>query len=92
MFEMLRSKTGKLAVSGHRGASGYAPENTMPAFEKALAVEIIARRLRDPVAEAEVARELRTTEVEVTVGEAQIFVADLGVEGKGKRFGAIQDR
>lgn len=38
MFEMLRSKTGKLAVSGHRGASGYAPENTMPAFEKALAV------------------------------------------------------
>lgn len=38
MFEMLRSKTGKLAVSGHRGASGYAPENTMSAFEKALAV------------------------------------------------------
>lgn len=38
MFEMLRSKTGRLAVSGHRGASGYAPENTMPAFEKALAV------------------------------------------------------
>jgi glycerophosphoryl diester phosphodiesterase len=38
LFEMLRSKTGRLAVSGHRGASGYAPENTMPAFEKALAV------------------------------------------------------
>jgi glycerophosphoryl diester phosphodiesterase len=38
MFEMLRSKTGKLAVTGHRGAAGYAPENTMPAFEKALAV------------------------------------------------------
>lgn len=38
MFEMLRSKTGRLAVAGHRGASGYAPENTMPAFERALAV------------------------------------------------------
>ncbi len=38
MFEMLRSRTGRLAVSGHRGASGYAPENTMPAFEKALAI------------------------------------------------------
>lgn len=38
MYEMLRSKTGKLAVSGHRGASGYAPENTMAAFERALAV------------------------------------------------------
>lgn len=38
MYEMLRSRTGKLAVSGHRGASGYAPENTMPAFEKALAI------------------------------------------------------
>src|ERR687886_149382 len=34
---MLRSKTGRLAVTGHRGAAGYAPENTMPAFEKALA-------------------------------------------------------
>ena len=36
MLELLRSKTGRLAISGHRGASGYAPENTMPAFEKAL--------------------------------------------------------
>lgn len=35
MFEMLRSKSGRLAVSAHRGASSYAPENTMPAFEKA---------------------------------------------------------
>ncbi len=35
---MLRSKRGSLAVSAHRGAAGYAPENTMPAFEKALAV------------------------------------------------------
>ncbi|HEX2914948.1 MAG TPA: glycerophosphodiester phosphodiesterase family protein [Chloroflexia bacterium] len=32
---MLRSKTGRLAITGHRGAAGYAPENTMPAFLKA---------------------------------------------------------
>ncbi len=35
MLELLRSKTGRLMISGHRGASGYAPENTMAAFEKA---------------------------------------------------------
>ena len=38
MLEMLRSKVGKLIISGHRGASGYAPENTLAAFQKALAV------------------------------------------------------
>ena len=35
MLEMLRSKRGKLLISGHRGAQGYAPENTMASFKKA---------------------------------------------------------
>lgn len=33
---MLRAKRGKLMISGHRGAQGYAPENTMASFRKAL--------------------------------------------------------
>jgi glycerophosphoryl diester phosphodiesterase len=33
--ELLRSKTGRIAISAHRGASGYAPENTMAAFRLA---------------------------------------------------------
>ncbi len=36
LFEMLKSRTGRLTVTAHKGASGYAPENTMPAFIKAL--------------------------------------------------------
>lgn len=35
MLEMLRAKRGQLMVSGHRGADGYAPENTMASFKKA---------------------------------------------------------
>jgi glycerophosphoryl diester phosphodiesterase len=34
-MEMLRSVTGRVAVVAHRGASAYAPENTMAAFERA---------------------------------------------------------
>ena len=36
---MLRSRTGKLLVSGHRGARNYAPENTLASFQKALETE-----------------------------------------------------
>lgn len=35
MFEMRRAVTGRVLISGHRGAKGYAPENTMASFEKA---------------------------------------------------------
>src|ERR1700704_3987340 len=34
-MEMLRSSTGRVSVVAHRGASAYAPENTMAAFERA---------------------------------------------------------
>src|ERR1700694_4714944 len=32
---LLRSETGRVTVSAHRGASGYAPENTLAAFSLA---------------------------------------------------------
>lgn len=36
MLEFDAMKKGKTLVVGHRGAYGYAPENTMPSFEKGL--------------------------------------------------------
>ena len=34
-MQLLRSETGRVTVSAHRGASGYAPENTLAAFRLA---------------------------------------------------------
>src|SRR5712692_7313142 len=34
-MQVLRSETGRVTVSAHRGASGYAPENTLAAFRLA---------------------------------------------------------
>lgn len=34
-MQLLRSQTGRVTVSAHRGASGYAPENTLAAFRLA---------------------------------------------------------
>jgi glycerophosphoryl diester phosphodiesterase len=34
-MQLLRSETGRVIVSAHRGASGYAPENTLAAFRLA---------------------------------------------------------
>jgi len=39
LVDLLRSRTGKLLVSGHRGARNYAPENTLASFQKALETE-----------------------------------------------------
>ena len=61
-------------------------------FDKALVIEIIARRLGDAVADAQVARQLRAAQVEVAIGQAQIFVAHLRLEREGKTFGMVQDR
>jgi glycerophosphoryl diester phosphodiesterase len=36
MLELEASGSGKVLVIGHRGALGYAPENTMASFEKGL--------------------------------------------------------
>lgn len=37
MLELIAARTGKVLVIGHRGALGYAPENTLPSFERGLA-------------------------------------------------------
>src|SRR5260370_12880151 len=34
-MQLLRAETGRVTVSAHRGASGYAPENTLAAFRLA---------------------------------------------------------
>ncbi len=34
-MQLLRSESGRIIVSAHRGASGYAPENTLAAFRRA---------------------------------------------------------
>jgi glycerophosphoryl diester phosphodiesterase len=34
-MDILRSRTGRVMIVGHRGAAAYAPENTMASFEKA---------------------------------------------------------
>jgi glycerophosphoryl diester phosphodiesterase len=36
MLELRRARTGRVQVIGHRGAMGYAPENTLPSFELGL--------------------------------------------------------
>jgi glycerophosphoryl diester phosphodiesterase len=36
MLELTAARSGKILVIGHRGALGYAPENTMASFEKGL--------------------------------------------------------
>lgn len=38
MLDLRRSSTGQVSLIGHRGARGYAPENTLPSFEKGLAL------------------------------------------------------
>ena len=35
LLEMRRAKNGRVLISAHRGAKGYAPENTMAAFQRA---------------------------------------------------------
>ena len=61
-------------------------------FEETLVVEIIAGRLRNAMAEAEVARELRAAQVEIAISQAQIFIRDLGIERERKRLGPVENR
>ena len=44
-------------------------------FEETLLVEIIARRFGDPMTQAQIARKLRPAQIEIAIGQAQIFVA-----------------
>ena len=39
-MELLRSRTGRVTIVGHRGAAAYAPENTMRSFETARALGV----------------------------------------------------
>ena len=52
-------------------------------FDKALDVEIIARRLRDPMAHSQIARETWPPEIEIPVPHPQIFILRLGVDREG---------
>ena len=58
-------------------------ENGRFDFDESRAVEVIAGRLGDPMAQPQVARELRPAQIEVAVGEAQVFV-DLAIEREGE--------
>ncbi|HEY3522561.1 MAG TPA: glycerophosphodiester phosphodiesterase family protein [Candidatus Limnocylindrales bacterium] len=39
-MELLRSRTGRVTIVGHRGAAAYAPENTMRSFDTARALGV----------------------------------------------------
>ena len=58
---------------------------------KPCVVEIIARRFRDAMAQAQVARELRAAQVEIAIREPQVFVDVLVVEREGEHVGLVQD-
>ena len=61
-------------------------------FDKTLLVEIIAGRFRHAVTNAQIARQLWAAQVEITVGQAQVFVTDLPVKREGENLRAVQDR
>src|SRR5215213_901611 len=42
MFSQLARRAGRPLIVGHRGAMGYAPENTLASFERAVALGVDA--------------------------------------------------
>ena len=60
-------------------------------FEEALGVHHVAHRFCDAVTKAQVASHLLTTEVEIAVGETEIFVGNLVVKLEGQNLSGIQD-
>ena len=60
-------------------------------FDESLLIEIIARRLGDAMALAQVPRDARAAQIEVTIAEAEILVARIGVEREREDVGAIQN-
>jgi glycerophosphoryl diester phosphodiesterase len=90
--EALRPREGSIRTIGHRGDSSAAPENTVEAFDAAVAagcdlIEIDLRRTADGAA-AVIHDEsaLRTTGIDAPV--ASISSADLGAADAGSWFGA----
>src|SRR5207248_2170199 len=60
-------------------------------FEITLRIEKIARRFRSTVTNAQIARELRPAQIVIAIGQAQIFVVNLGVHRKWQIIRAIQN-
>ncbi len=84
-----REATGHEEITrAFRGALG---ENGRLDFNESLLVEIIARRLGDAMALAQVARDARAAQIEITIAEPEILVARIGVERERENVGAIQN-
>ena len=60
-------------------------------FHETLAVEIIARGLRDLVPLPQIVRQVRPAQIEIPIAQPQILVARIGIERKRKHVRAIQD-
>jgi len=45
-MEFSLDKHRKIKIVGHRGASGYAPENTIESFEKAIELRNLVKKLK----------------------------------------------
>ena len=60
-------------------------------FEEALGVHDIAHGLHDAMTQAQIAAHLLTSQVEVAVGEAEVFVGNLVVELEWQHLGRVQD-
>ncbi len=60
-------------------------------FDKALAVEVIARRLCRAMAHPQITRETRPPQIQIAVRHSQIFVLRLGIDRERQRVGAIEN-
>ena len=58
-------------------------------LDVALAVEIIARRLRRDVSQPQIARQPGAAQIEISIGHPQIFAVWLGVDRERQRVGPI---
>ena len=61
-------------------------------FHKPLAVKKIARRVRNPVTQAQITRETRPPEIEIPLGHSQIFILRLSINREGQIICAVKDR
>src|SRR5207249_2518423 len=59
--------------------------------DKAVAVEVIARRLRGALADREITRETRPPQIEIPVRHSQIFILRLGIDRERQCVGAIEN-
>ena len=90
-----RVKTARLEPRGHeevaRALGRALGEDRRLDFEEPGVVEVVAHGFDDAVALLDVALQARPAQVEVTVGQAQVLVADLLVEREGGHLGLVED-